>query len=409
MLPALGAAVAVLALAVAAPDAPGATLYVAPGGSDSGPGTLARPWRTLQRAAGAAGPGTVVAVRAGTYAGFRLTRSGAAGAPIVFRPYGDGAVVVDGRSRSASTIEIDGARWVELRGLVVQRSGGQYNAGVMIDGGAADVRVVGATLRANRSYGVRIYASQRVAIDGNRITGNDSGVRLDHVTGPVTVTRNTIGDNDGMVVNTPCSANCHDDSGAAGIVLYKTTGAVRVSGNAIHGHGARSSDYGWDGSGLEIFGASNVQISGNRIWNNVNVLETGTNGGMACARNRFTNNRARGAAAGGGYLANGLILRCAQDMRVEANTFSDLDLWTYDVNLGSGFSGGVAGLAIVGNTAEQFGHKVYNLAAGGVTVDRNRDTVHGGAAYATVRGETVTTLERMRALGYQQNGSLSRR
>src|SRR3712207_8378738 len=42
--------------------------------------------------------------------------------------------------------------------------------------------------------------------------------------------------------------------------------------------------------------SSNLQISGNRLWHNVNVLETGTNGGAACAGNRSTGNRAWGAS-----------------------------------------------------------------------------------------------------------------
>ncbi|NDB76719.1 MAG: DUF1565 domain-containing protein, partial [Verrucomicrobia bacterium] len=43
------------------------TNYVATTGNDTNPGTLAAPWRTIQRAASTVGPGTTVLVQPGTY------------------------------------------------------------------------------------------------------------------------------------------------------------------------------------------------------------------------------------------------------------------------------------------------------------------------------------------------------
>lgn len=62
------------------------TYHVDPSGSDSAPGTVSKPWRTLQYAAlQATIPGTVVHVAPGTYFGpITSSRSGAAGAPITF-------------------------------------------------------------------------------------------------------------------------------------------------------------------------------------------------------------------------------------------------------------------------------------------------------------------------------------
>lgn len=63
----------------------GSQLYVAPAGSDSNPGTQDYPYQTINRAADAAGPGTVVHVAPGTYPGNVLTRNGGmAGARISF-------------------------------------------------------------------------------------------------------------------------------------------------------------------------------------------------------------------------------------------------------------------------------------------------------------------------------------
>ncbi len=60
-------------------------LYVAPGGADSNPGTLARPFRSLMRAARAARAGSKVLVAPGLYTGgFRSNASGTAGARILY-------------------------------------------------------------------------------------------------------------------------------------------------------------------------------------------------------------------------------------------------------------------------------------------------------------------------------------
>jgi hypothetical protein len=59
---------AFIALACAFRGLLAADFYVAPGGDDTHPGTLAQPWRTIEHAAAAAKPGTNIFVRAGVYA-----------------------------------------------------------------------------------------------------------------------------------------------------------------------------------------------------------------------------------------------------------------------------------------------------------------------------------------------------
>lgn len=71
--------------------------YVAPTGSDSDPGTLDRPFATIQQAADVAQPGDTVFVRGGTYRQTVLpTNSGAPGAPITFKNYNNETVTIDG-------------------------------------------------------------------------------------------------------------------------------------------------------------------------------------------------------------------------------------------------------------------------------------------------------------------------
>src|SRR5436309_7824314 len=62
------------------------TYYVSMTGSDGNPGTLAAPFKTIQRAANSAGAGDTVLVRGGVYRETVKPRSGKAGAPVTFQP-----------------------------------------------------------------------------------------------------------------------------------------------------------------------------------------------------------------------------------------------------------------------------------------------------------------------------------
>jgi len=66
-------------------EALAATYYVAPNGNNNNPGTAAQPWATLQKAVDAVAPGDVIIVRAGTYAGCRVGKSGTANSPITLK------------------------------------------------------------------------------------------------------------------------------------------------------------------------------------------------------------------------------------------------------------------------------------------------------------------------------------
>lgn len=72
--------------------------YVAPSGSDSAPGSLAQPWRTVAKAFASANPGDVVVLRGGTYWERDLVcnRSGTAANPITLMAYPGEVPVIDG-------------------------------------------------------------------------------------------------------------------------------------------------------------------------------------------------------------------------------------------------------------------------------------------------------------------------
>ncbi|WP_430784195.1 right-handed parallel beta-helix repeat-containing protein [Actinoplanes sp. G11-F43] len=93
---------AVISAVIQAPaTAAATTLYVAVNGNDSSAGTLAAPFRTIQRAIAAAVAGDTVAVRGGTYplaGNIQITKSGTAAAPYTLTAYGTERVIIDGEA-----------------------------------------------------------------------------------------------------------------------------------------------------------------------------------------------------------------------------------------------------------------------------------------------------------------------
>jgi len=87
------------------------TFYISPSGSDKKPGTLAEPWKTVQKAFDTATPGQTVCLRGGTYpesvlpdpmtkAATQLEKqSGTPGNPIVFTNYPGEVAIIQGETK----------------------------------------------------------------------------------------------------------------------------------------------------------------------------------------------------------------------------------------------------------------------------------------------------------------------
>jgi len=102
------------------PDPPAAGYYVAPGGDDGNTGDWSSPWLTLQHAASQVGPGDVVHVADGTYAGFQVRTSGTASSPITFQAQGTAAIVNRQNPSTPDNINIEGADYIVVDGFVVE-------------------------------------------------------------------------------------------------------------------------------------------------------------------------------------------------------------------------------------------------------------------------------------------------
>ena len=392
------------------PTPTGPVYYVSTSGSDSADGSASRPWRTLAKAAAATPAGATAIIAQGSYTGFTMSRSGQAGSPITFQAASVGSVHVTPPS-GASVITIAGAHYITLTGLSIEGAGGSQNAGVDVLDGSSYITVSGGTLANNRSYGVDVNGSTYVTIRGNTITGNDVGVRVNRAGAGVLIDSNDVVNNTGMVVNDPAPGT---DWGAVGISFLHTVGPLVASNNTIHGNRAPSDDYGYDGGAFEIYGSSGATMASNRIWDNQDVIETGTDG-QACANNTF----ARNVAWGGnnksvvslrGPQVNGIILRCGQNMLIANNTFDDLDYWVYDISASGGFAGNISGFKIENNVSYQAAHKIYAIEValpGDAVIDHNVSYNTPGAPFASIPGtNNVTTITSFRSLENREQNSL---
>ena len=202
-----------LLLAATTWRAPNATYYVAPppAGDDANPGSQAAPWATLQHAVESVGPGDIILVQSGTYAGARIEVSGAADAPITLKAAPGASVLVDGslpnNNAHGSALEIETwegagvvAYWV-IEGLEVANAPGWG-----IDSRGNDVdKNHHITIRGNRVHnngvgstrtGIFAAFTDYVLVENNETYANtEHGIYINNSSDYFTVRGNSIHDN----------------------------------------------------------------------------------------------------------------------------------------------------------------------------------------------------------------------
>jgi hypothetical protein len=124
------------------------TYYVAPAGSNSNPGTLQRPFRTIQHALDVARrPGDVIKVRAGTYfEAIEFEADGTKANPIVLENYPGERPFISGKNRAAQRlVRIFDRSHVRFTGFEVGNllaTSPLQSGAIFVDGYGTDVQVV---------------------------------------------------------------------------------------------------------------------------------------------------------------------------------------------------------------------------------------------------------------------------
>src|SRR4030042_5276145 len=103
-----------------------AAYYVSTTGSDSNPGTLAQPWRTIQKAANTINAGDTAYIRGGTYTGIvNISKSGTSGSTINIFGFPGETAIVDGGGNMGeySALFTINGNYVHVQDLEIIRGG----------------------------------------------------------------------------------------------------------------------------------------------------------------------------------------------------------------------------------------------------------------------------------------------
>ena len=213
-----------------AQPASGTTYYVAPGGSDTNPGTLAAPFATLQHAANIAVAGDTVLARQGVYNAL-LTPPNSGNStqgPITFASYPGELATIDGTGLPIpggqnGLVTLNNASYVIIEGFELRNytsaKRAQVPLGIYIEGAGSGVQIVNnhihdITVTAKTSpkqcgsnaFGMTIYGTKAPAsINGLVISGNE----LDHMLTGCSETLSVDGNVDGFEI---VSNLVHDDN-----------------------------------------------------------------------------------------------------------------------------------------------------------------------------------------------------
>ncbi|MGB7846201.1 MAG: choice-of-anchor Q domain-containing protein [Candidatus Acidiferrum sp.] len=272
----------------------GKAFYVSTTGSDSNPGTITSPWRTVQHAANSVQAGDTVFVRGGVYnESVNISASGSAIAgPITFQSYPGENAIVDGTGLVPSTSGTQGLfnmanqSYISIQGFEIRNyqtsSASATPAGIWVSGAGSNIQILNNLIHnivttsetAGSAFGIAVYGTaapaslDSVTISGNQVyalkTGNSESVNVDGNVTNFTITNNVIHDNDNIGIDVIGFEGVSPDP------AYDYARNGTVAGNIIYNISAinnpgESNQY--DANGIYVDGGSQVVIERNLIHN----------------------------------------------------------------------------------------------------------------------------------------------
>lgn len=273
-----------------------ADYYVAKNGNDANPGTLQQPWRTIQKAANNATPGSVVYVRGGVYQE-RVTvnvSGSAAQGYITFRNYPNEQPVVDGTGLTVPAFSnglflIAGRRYVAIQGFVVRNyktaTLTRVPAGIFIRGASHHIRIRnnkihhiehnGTIAHDVDAHGIAVYGDNAAAaihhmlIQGNELyalkLGSSESLVVNGNVNGFQIIANKVHDNNNIGIDAigfeGVSSDPATDQARNGLIAQNWVYNINSYGNPAYGTDRSA-------GGIYVDGGRNIIIERNRVHHN---------------------------------------------------------------------------------------------------------------------------------------------
>ena len=322
------------------------TLVVAVNGSDSAPGTLTQPLRTIQRAVDLAKPGDVIAVRGGMYAltdNITITTSGTASQPITLGAYQGERVVVDGEQLPASHTPVGGSIPRAERGAVHMEASYWRISGLELVNGPYGIYCDGCSnnvfsrLSTHDNYesGFQLQGSS----SNNQILNLDSYGNRDPRKNGESADGLAIkeGSGTGNVVRGARLWNNVDD----GFDAWKFASPIVIENTIAYGNGFNRwnfPDFAGDGNGFKMGGGSPAPAVAHTVRNTMafknaahGVTDNGNPGALALTRNTTWANAGTGfdadVSGGTATLTANLSVSDARAAAVGSGTIASSNSW----------------------------------------------------------------------------------
>jgi hypothetical protein len=274
-------------------QAAGNSYYVSTAGNDSNPGTVASPWKTIQKAANSLTPGDTVYVRGGTYKEFVvLNVSGSqSGGYVTFENYAGELPIIDGTGLTPTTAKqtlfsLSNAKYVRIKGFEMRNLKASSrsldpaairvtNGGGYIELSNNNVHHIENSAANGNAHGIHILGDSatpitNIVVNGNEvhhlITGWSESLTLSGNIDGFTVTNNNVHDNNNIGILLAgfygaCSGTCVDQT-RNGVVANNTVYHIDSSKNPAYGSGIHAA------GGIYADGGTNIVIERNHVYEN---------------------------------------------------------------------------------------------------------------------------------------------
>ena len=349
--------------------------YVDPEGSDRNPGTEKKPWKTIQKAADSAMPGSTVLIKAGTYyERININVSGTEeGGNITFKNYDHGKVVIDGSKSSASEqedlIHISNKSFIKLIGLElvnnVNKDDDYFVTGIGIWGAGEGIEIRDCKIHHiwytgssedNGAHAIAVYGRDGkepisgLVIDGNEIwdikCGSSETVALNGNVDNFQFTNNYVHDTNNIGLDLIGDESFGDDPvcpvaannrARNGFVGYNTMENISCKTNPSY----TMDDY--SAAGIYVDGGKDIVIAYNTCAGNDVGIEVGNE-----KRNKIT---------------RGIVVR---DNLIYGNNSCGIAVGGYDIN-----KGWAADSKFINNTL--YSNDTKNLGRGEICIAKSHD------------------------------------